>query len=423
MGHDRNTHRKPKHERAKRVLATTAVTGIVGTSLTVASAGAADAASVSTWDRVAKCESGNNWKINTGNGYYGGLQFTASTWRAYGGGRYASRADLATKAQQIQIAEKVLAAQGPGAWPVCSLKAGLTRGGVKPFTAVAPKSAPAKPKATVTDRDCADIGHQVKITPGNDPYRLDNDHDGIGCESYPGPATASLAKAKAAPKVSTGTAARAVAFALKQVGKPYIYGATGPHAYDCSGLTQAAWRAAGVSIPRTSGAQLAGLTRVSPSSVRPGDLVIYKGGGHVALYIGGGKIVEAPSPGKRVQIAPWRSGWYASHFVGIVRPHGSTAGVAKKKAPPSVVNKAAPSLRAVPEAVTRGEAVPERAPVKRAPTTWGGKAYKVRAGDCLYRIALDHNVKGGWHGLYAANHAVVGSNPHLIYPGQVLHLS
>ena len=65
------------------------------------------------------CESGGNWSINTGNGYYGGLQFSSSTWLAFGGGAYAPRADLAAKPQQIAIAEHVLAAQGPGAWPVC----------------------------------------------------------------------------------------------------------------------------------------------------------------------------------------------------------------------------------------------------------------------------------------------------------------
>ncbi|MER7753620.1 transglycosylase family protein [Kitasatospora sp. NPDC097643] len=89
----------------------------------------ASAASVATWDAVAQCESGGNWAINTGNGFYGGLQFTSSTWAAYGGTAYASQANLATKAQQIAVAEKVLASQGPGAWPVCSVKAGLTKGG------------------------------------------------------------------------------------------------------------------------------------------------------------------------------------------------------------------------------------------------------------------------------------------------------
>ncbi len=85
------------------------------------------AAAGTVWDRVAACESGGNWSINTGNGYYGGLQFSYSTWRGYGGARYASTANRATKSQQIAIARRVLAGQGPGAWPVCSRRAGLTR--------------------------------------------------------------------------------------------------------------------------------------------------------------------------------------------------------------------------------------------------------------------------------------------------------
>jgi len=79
------------------------------------------AASASTWDAVARCESGGNWSINTGNGYYGGLQFSSSTWAAYGGTSYAATADQASKSQQIAIGEKVLAAQGKGAWPTCGV--------------------------------------------------------------------------------------------------------------------------------------------------------------------------------------------------------------------------------------------------------------------------------------------------------------
>ncbi|MBO1419012.1 transglycosylase family protein [Streptomyces sp. FH025] len=89
----------------------------------------ASAATTSAWDAVAQCESGGNWSTSTGNGYHGGLQFSPSTWRAYGGTAYAPQANQATKAQQIAVAEKVLASQGPGAWPVCSRKAGLTKGG------------------------------------------------------------------------------------------------------------------------------------------------------------------------------------------------------------------------------------------------------------------------------------------------------
>ena len=85
----------------------------------------ADAATGRTWNRLANCESGSNWHINTGNGYYGGLQFSGSTWSGYGGGRFAPRADLASRAEQIIIAEKVLRNQGWGAWPHCSAALGL----------------------------------------------------------------------------------------------------------------------------------------------------------------------------------------------------------------------------------------------------------------------------------------------------------
>jgi LysM repeat protein len=71
------------------------------------------------WSAIAACESGGNWSANTGNGFYGGLQFTEQTWLAYGGGQYAASANLASPAQQIAVAERVLAAQGIGAWPVC----------------------------------------------------------------------------------------------------------------------------------------------------------------------------------------------------------------------------------------------------------------------------------------------------------------
>lgn len=82
-------------------------------------AGQAAAATDTEWDQVARCESGGNWSINTGNGFYGGVQFAAGTWASHGGGEFAPSAQLATKDQQIAIAERVLATQGRGAWPVC----------------------------------------------------------------------------------------------------------------------------------------------------------------------------------------------------------------------------------------------------------------------------------------------------------------
>ncbi|MGW0415481.1 transglycosylase family protein [Streptomyces collinus] len=109
-------HRRPS--KAVRAITFAGVTGAVVAAPLMA-AGNASAATASEWDKVAQCESGGNWSINTGNGYYGGLQFSASTWAAYGGTAYAPQANQAGKAQQIAVAEKVLAAQGKGAWPVC----------------------------------------------------------------------------------------------------------------------------------------------------------------------------------------------------------------------------------------------------------------------------------------------------------------
>ncbi|WP_200305468.1 transglycosylase family protein [Streptomyces adelaidensis] len=124
----RGRHRRYQPNRINRA-SLTVTAGGAGMALPLIGTGVAEAADVETWDKVAACESTNDWNINTGNGYYGGLQFTQSTWEAYGGRAYAARADLATKAEQIAIAEKVLDGQGPGAWPVCSDRAGLTRGG------------------------------------------------------------------------------------------------------------------------------------------------------------------------------------------------------------------------------------------------------------------------------------------------------
>jgi len=102
--------------KARRIALRGATIGVVAGAAALGFAGSASAAPDSTWDAVASCESTNNWSINTGNGYYGGLQFSQSTWNAYGGQDYASRADLASREEQIAVAEKTLAGQGWGAW-------------------------------------------------------------------------------------------------------------------------------------------------------------------------------------------------------------------------------------------------------------------------------------------------------------------
>ena len=119
------------------------VLAAVALALGISAVGVAPANAASTvWDRVAKCESGGNWKINTGNGYYGGLQFSPRTWRGFGGATYASSAHKATKGEQIAIARRVLATQGPGAWPTCSRKAGLTKSNGKASKTATPATNP-----------------------------------------------------------------------------------------------------------------------------------------------------------------------------------------------------------------------------------------------------------------------------------------
>ncbi|MFD8060019.1 transglycosylase family protein [Streptomyces cyaneofuscatus] len=152
-------HRRYQPSRINRA-SLTVTAGGAGIALPLITAASAGAASGEVWEKVAACESSGNWAVNTGNGYYGGLQFSGPTWAAFGGTQYAPRADLATRDQQIDIAERVLDGQGPGAWPACSVKAGLTRGGdapdttaqsagTRPVQAAAPQSAPPrKPRTT-----------------------------------------------------------------------------------------------------------------------------------------------------------------------------------------------------------------------------------------------------------------------------------
>ncbi|MEU6851429.1 NlpC/P60 family protein [Actinacidiphila alni] len=144
-------------------------------------------------------------------------------------------------------------------------------------------------------------------TRASDRTPLDGDGDGTGSGSTPAPPVA-------AP---SSRAAQAVAFAYRAIGLPYVWGATGPNSYDCSGLTQAAWKSAGVSLPRTTYTQINAGTRVSKSQLQPGDLVFfYSGISHVGLYIGNGQMIHAPHPGAPVRIAPISE----MPFAGATRP-------------------------------------------------------------------------------------------------------
>lgn len=352
-------HRKPKNRR--RAVAAGAVgVSTVAAALTVGGGSPASAASVTTWDKVADCESSGNWKINTGNGYYGGLQFSPSTWAAYGGRSYAPRADLATKTQQILVAEKVLKGQGPGAWPVCGPRAGLSRGGPAPYSQS--QSAPSAPQ----------------VAPRKNG------------------------------KAAETRAATAVAYAISKISSaPYLWGGNGPTRFDCSGLTSQAWLHAGVKIPRTAAQQLAGLPRVSLSQIRPGDLVVYSFSSyadHVAIYVGDGRTVDTASHHVNGGVGYSKLQRAGGTIAGVVRPSGSTAPSSAGREPST--------------------AAPQAAPVRPAPRTEGAQpvaadTHTVERGDWLSKIAPRYGTT--WRRIFAVNADRI-ADPDLIYPGQVLRL-
>ena len=175
-------HRAPSTASKIRRRATTvaAAAGVAAvTPLLVA--GPAQADSVN-WDAIAQCESGGNWKINTGNGYYGGLQFSRSTWLAYGGGQYAPTASQASRSQQLAVAERTLRGQGIGAWPTCGKRAGSsasyqpqgdtgsTAGSSERATRSERRSTPARQQQTTTrvERSSAPAGGKTYVVRSGD---------------------------------------------------------------------------------------------------------------------------------------------------------------------------------------------------------------------------------------------------------------
>ena len=159
MARYRGRHRAPTN--TGRNLARTAIAGAVfGAPLAVAPAAHAEGGTV--WDKLAQCESTGNWSINTGNGFSGGLQFTKSTWRAFGG---EGAAHNASREEQIIVAERVLAQQGWGAWPACSRKLGL-RGTTPPKFKPAPQASAATAKKAAATAGGATIAVQAGDTLG-----------------------------------------------------------------------------------------------------------------------------------------------------------------------------------------------------------------------------------------------------------------
>ncbi|WP_228978698.1 transglycosylase family protein [Streptomyces sp. DH12] len=193
-----------RHRRPRQAPALVVAAGVTGSAiaLPLLGAGTASAADAETWNRVAECETGGMWSADLGNGYYGGLQFSQETWQAYGGTAYAPRADLASRAQQIAVAEKVYAAQGAAAWETCAPIAGLTGGS---GSAASPDTAPdASPEPSASAEQPEESGEPA---PGaGTPSATDRPATGAATGT-PGAATGTPGATTGTPGAAAGTGA------------------------------------------------------------------------------------------------------------------------------------------------------------------------------------------------------------------------
>ncbi|MYV55945.1 transglycosylase family protein [Streptomyces sp. SID3212] len=327
-----------RHRRPRQAPALIVAAGVTGSAIAIPLLGAtsASAADASTWDRVADCESGGAWSADLGNGFFGGLQIAQETWDDFGGGDYATRPDLASRSQQIAVAEKVLDAQGPSAWASCAPVAGLLKNTAEPL--VDPGAAPGTVEESASP--------EASTGPGgaSDTDRAE------GSDTTP----SSPDSAPSASSTPSGSA--------KSAGGERD-GGDGTE----SGATDT-----GTPSPSRS---------ATPSSRATTDTVKGK-------HRGGAAPEDSATPGA-TGLTPDNSGEERESGRHASRGDGLTRDAEGVKA----------DVAGTPD----GE-------------------YVVRPGDCLWRIADENGVEGGWSALYEANKDALGSDPDLILPGQTVDL-
>ncbi|WP_272933075.1 transglycosylase family protein [Actinacidiphila reveromycinica] len=318
-------------------MATAAATG-VGIALPLISAGSAQAASASTWDKVAQCESNGVWSANTDNGFFGGLAITQKTWDQYGGDAYAKRPDLATRDQQISVAEKVLADLGPNAWPGCEITTGL-----------------------LIDTSTPDV--DPSTTPAPDPSGPTGIQPSAGATTAPtdsGTPTTSPTAPDGSGTPTTGTST---------TDTPTTGGTDAPTGSGAPTTSPTA--------PDGSGTPATG-TPSDPGAPTTGS------GRHGKPYDPTDEELAAKDRATRTEIL-------------------STAGGAGG------------------DAGQGGHATPSTG--RPASGTSATDGYRVGSGESLSGIAAAQHVAGGWHQLYEANRDLIGDDPNLIKPGQILNLT
>ncbi|GGX77124.1 peptidoglycan-binding protein LysM [Streptomyces hiroshimensis] len=346
-----------------------------GIAMPLLAATGATAADAGAWDRVAQCESGGLWSADSGNGAYGGLQLTQDLWERHGGREYAPRPDLASRAQQIAVAEQILESRGTGTWSSCAVKSGLTSGGtpaeVNPGGTHAPASDP---------------------TPSRAPERTTS-------PSTPSEPSAPTGHGKPSDTPTTPSPS----------GKPSTGSSASPSADPSA--QPSGQPSSGKPSPGQSSGRPSGQPSGSPSSDAPSPDASGKPGDGTPGEPQEGRHRKPSSsptddpaqiPGAPATPAAGDSGSPAGRT-----PDDSDTGTGKHRADPSRSEDPGRTSRGGGDARTGSP----------TPTD-----YTVRPGDNLSAIAEQHAVKGGWQSLYQHNEKAVGSDPDLILPGQRLEV-
>ncbi|WP_312847616.1 transglycosylase family protein [Streptomyces sp. WAC08241] len=346
-------------------------------ALPLLATGSASAADAATWDRVAECESGGQWSANSGNGMYGGLQITQADWERHGGLAYAPSPDLASRAQQIAVAEKALA-KGSDAWATCAPIAGLANDGKPTGVDPGPATAPTTSVAPVPES---------------------NWNSGASGASTAAPSTG--APSTAAP--STGapkSAAPATAPSTAPATPTAPAGSTGPSTPTAPATPSAP---SGTTDPADPTLPADPTDPADPTvPATPGETVTP--GTSVTPGIPGAEGTSAaPGTGKhRGEAAPEETG----------KPDSSTES-GRHASDKDKLSEEAESTPIADEAKDSG-----------ATDSQGSSGeYVVRPGDSLSDIAQANELPGGWTALYDANKRTVGTDPDLILPGQNLDLT
>ncbi|WP_433547308.1 transglycosylase family protein [Streptomyces sp. CA-294286] len=358
-----------KHRRPRQAPALFVAAGVTGSAIAIPLLGAtsASAADANTWDRVAECESGGMWSADLGNGHYGGLQFSQEKWARYGGLDYAPRADLASRAQQIKVAEKVFAAEGRQAWPSCAVISGLAPGG---------GSGSGSGSEGSGGVDAADPGTDASAPPKAPAGSVKRDAPEGGTQSPDREDPSASADAVTPTEPTPGTS---------------VTPSTGPSADAGQGTP-------GAGTPAPSGS-------ADPSaSADPGQ---DPGQGASRGKHRGEPAPENTSPETGSSVEPGMDSTAGASLDPAVTP-----GTDPTAADPSVTDG-----RESGQHASRGEKAERPGGVPASDTP-----YTVRAGDNLSHIADEAKVPGGWPALYEANRSAVGADPDLIRPGQNLVL-